>query len=263
MATYNLKFNKDDSVIRHIIVGLLADLNNKVFYHIQRTEDNRELVKIPFHYAVTGSEAFLYDNFLQDVLLDPDNQRAMGNYNKLPIGIVNMTSLNVDSASLINKYVRGTYVKEMPDQTIRSFISQFQMIPVTMNFDVTIKVDSNLDQFKIAEALIKTLYKNNQFNIDAGTLDDGTFRLASYYKFPEDQALERPMEFGFTDEKIYTITFSIEMLSFIPSFEKSDEQYSGNRMFDINQEAYVVTNIERDKNTIIQGGDSLFNQTNQ
>jgi hypothetical protein len=263
MATYNLKFNKDDSTIRHVIVGLLADLHNKVYYYIQRSESSRERIQIPFHYAISGSEAFLYDNFLQDSILDPNNQTAMGNYNKLPVGIVNMTSLNIDSASLLNKYVRGTYVKEMPDQTIRSFISQFQMIPVTMNFDVTIKVDSNLDQFKIAEALIKTLYKNNQFNIDAGTLDDGTFRLASYYKFPEDQALERPMEFGFTDEKIYTITFSVEMLSFIPSFEKSDEQYNGNRMFNIDQEAYVVDNIERDKNTIIQGGDSLFNQTNQ
>jgi hypothetical protein len=75
----------------------------------------------------------------------------MGNYNKLPIGIINMTSMNIDSASLLNKYVRGTYVKEMPDQTVRSFISQFQMIPVTMNFDCTIKVDSNLDQFKVAD----------------------------------------------------------------------------------------------------------------
>jgi hypothetical protein len=262
MATYNLKFNKDDSVIRHIIVGLLADLNNKVFYYIQRDQESRELVKIPFHYAITGSEAFLYDNFLQDPLLDPENNRAMGNYNKLPIGIVNMTSMNVDSASLLNKYVRGTYVKEMPDQTVKSFISQFQMIPVTMNFDCTVKVDSNLDQFKIAEALIKTLYKNNQFNVDAGTLQDGTFRLASYYKFPEDQALERPMEFGFTDEKVYTITFSIEMLSFIPSFEKSDEQYNGNRMFKIPNEVYVVPNIEKDKGLIIQDGDDAFNQSN-
>jgi hypothetical protein len=263
MPTYNSKWNKDDSTIRHVIVGLLADLHNKVYYYIQRDEATRERIQIPFHYAITGSEAFLYDNFLQDSILDPNNQTAMGNYNKLPIGIVNMTGLNIDSASLLNKYVRGTYVKEMPDQTIRSFISQFQMIPVTMIFDVTIQVDSNLDQFKIAEALIKTLYKNNQFNIDAGTLDDGTFRLASYYKFPEDQTLERPMEFGFTDEKIYTITFSIEMLSFIPSFEKSDEQYSGNRMFNIDQEAYVVTNIEKDKGLIIPGGDDMFNRTTQ
>ena len=38
-----------------------------------------------------------------------------------------------------------------------------------------------------------------EIDIDAGTLQEGTFRLASYYKFPEDQAFERPMEFGFTD----------------------------------------------------------------
>ena len=263
MATYNLKFNKDDSVIRHIIVGLLADLNSKVYYFIQRNEDTRERVTIPFHYSITGSEAFLYDNFLQDILNDPDSTRAMGNYNKLPIGIVNMTSLNIDSASLVNKYIRGTYTKEMPDQTMRSFVSQFQMIPVTMNFDVTVKVDSALDQFKIAESLIKTLYKNNQFNVDAGALNEGTFRLASYYKFPEDQSFEKPMEFGFTDEKIFTIKFSIEMLSFIPSFEKSDEQYNGNRMFNIDNEQYVLPSIEKDKGLIIPGGDDLFNQTTQ
>lgn len=65
-VTYNQKFNKDDSTIRHIIVGLLADLHNKVYYHIQRDDVTRELIQIPFHYAITGSEAFLYDNFLQD-----------------------------------------------------------------------------------------------------------------------------------------------------------------------------------------------------
>ena len=262
MATYQLKWNKDDSVIRHIIVGLLADLNNKVFYYIQRTNEEREMVKIPFHYAITGSEEFLYDNFLQDSLLDPENKVAMGNYNKLPIGILNMTSMSIDSAALVNKYIRGTYVKEMPDQTVRSFVSQFQMIPVNMSFDCTIKVDSLLDQFKISEALIKNLYKNNQFNIDAGSLTEGTFRLASYYKMPEDSTVEKPIEFSFNDLKQYTITFSIEMLSFIPSFEKSDEQFNGNRMFNMEHNTYAMSNITKDENSIIPGGDDAFNQTN-
>jgi hypothetical protein len=261
MSTYNLKWNKDDSLIRHIIVGLLADLNNKVFYYIQKGED-RQLVKIPFHYAITGSEEFLYDNFLQDSLEDPGNSIAMGNYNKLPIGIINMSSMSIDSASLVNKYIRGVYVKEMPDQTVRSFVSQFQMIPVNMNFDCTIKVDSLLDQFKISEALIKTLYKNNQFNVDAGALQEGTFRLASYYKMPEDYTTEKPIEFSFADNKQYTITFSIEMLSFIPSFEKSDEQFNGNRMFNIDNSSYVIPNIEKDQSSIIPGADDAFNKTN-
>jgi len=258
MATYNLKFNKDDSVIRHIIVGLLADLNNKVFYYIQRDENTREMVKISFNYSLAGHEALLYDAFVKDYLFDDPN-KAMGNYLTLPYGMVNLKSMAVDSASLLNKYVRGTYVKEMPDQTVRSFISQFQMIPVTMNFDCIIKVDSNLDQLKVAEALLKQLYKSNQFNVDAGTLQEGTFRLASYYKFPEDQTLESLLQFGFNDERQYTVTFSIEMLSFIPSFEKSDEQYSGNRMFNIDTNQHVVNKVTDISKPIDGGGTTVSN----
>jgi hypothetical protein len=258
MATYNLKFNKDDSVIRHIIVGLLADLNNKVFYYIQRDENTREMVKISFNYSLAGHEGLLYDAFVKDWLFDDPN-KAMGNYLKLPYAMVNLKSMAVDSASLLNKYVRGTYVKEMPDQTVRSFVSQFQMIPVTMNFDCIVRLDSNLDQFKVAEALLKQLYKSNQFNVDAGTLEEGTFRLASYYKFPEDQSLESLLQFGFTDEKYYTVTFSIEMLSFIPSFEKSDEQYNGNRMFSLETNQYLTNKISDISGATKEGSNTVDN----
>ena len=64
MATYNVKFNKDDSVIRHVIIGLLADLNNKVYFYRQLDNDNRVEVDVPFYYAIAGDEDFLKDNFL-------------------------------------------------------------------------------------------------------------------------------------------------------------------------------------------------------
>ena len=63
MATYNLKFNKDDSVIRHIVVGLLADLNSKLSFFRQISNDERVVVDVPFFYAVSGDENFLKDNF--------------------------------------------------------------------------------------------------------------------------------------------------------------------------------------------------------
>ena len=47
MANYNLKYNKDDSVLRHIIIGLLADLNEKVFFYIQRNNESRIKIEIP------------------------------------------------------------------------------------------------------------------------------------------------------------------------------------------------------------------------
>ena len=64
MATYNLKFNKDDSVMRHLIIGLLADLNKKVSFWRQTSEDKRIEVDVPFYYSITGDDNFLRDHFL-------------------------------------------------------------------------------------------------------------------------------------------------------------------------------------------------------
>lgn len=54
MATYNLKFNKDDSVIRHVIVGLLADLNDKLSFHRQISNDERAEIDVPFSMQYLG-----------------------------------------------------------------------------------------------------------------------------------------------------------------------------------------------------------------
>ena len=64
MATYNLKYNTDDSVIRHIIIGLLADLNNKVWFQRQVSANERKDIDVPFYYSITGDDQFLRDNFL-------------------------------------------------------------------------------------------------------------------------------------------------------------------------------------------------------
>jgi hypothetical protein len=53
MATYNVKYNADDSVVRHIIIGLLADLNNKVYFYRQIDADNRIEVDV----SITLSQA--------------------------------------------------------------------------------------------------------------------------------------------------------------------------------------------------------------
>jgi len=239
MPAYNLVYNKDDSVIRQIFVGLLADLNEKIYYYQQTDEDTRDKVKVPFMYAIAGDEAFLEQHFLNDGVRDPEGEHAKTNYEKLPRGILNMTSMNIDSGSLLNKYVYGTY-NRLVGQEMKSFHSQFQMIPITFGFDVEVLVDSQLDTFKIAEALIKRLYKNNAFNIEAGHPNEATFRVACYYKMPEDYTQERPIEFAFDDDKKYKVTFNLEALAFIPSIDFKHEQFAGNRMFEIEHNTFTA-----------------------
>ena len=210
MATYNLKFNKDDSVIRHVVVGLLADLNSKLSFFRQISNDERVIVDVPFFYAVSGDENFLKDNFLFSNVngpgCDPDGQFADGNYDKVPRGIVNLTSFAVDPAKLVNKRNMGQYSMMNEQGLMEGFVAEFEMIPCMIGVDVEILVSSQLDLFKVTEAIVKKMYKANFYNVDAGHLEEGTYRISSEYMMPDDYTQERPVEYSFDDKQNHKIT---------------------------------------------------------
>jgi len=229
VATYNLKYNKDDSVIRHVIVGLLADLNKKLSFLQQVSNDQRRVVDVPFYYAISGDENFLRDNFLFSTLngenCDPDPTIANGNYDRVPRGIANLSSLAVDPSKLVNKRNLGHYTRINEEGVLEGYVAEFQMIPITMGFDVTILLSSQLDMFKVTEAIIKKMYKANFYQVDAGHIEDGTYRIASEYMMPDDYTQERPIEYGFDDKGNHQITFSLEVSSFIPAFDFEEDIY--------------------------------------
>lgn len=238
MASYNLKFNSDDSVIRHIIVGLLADLNNKLFFYRQISNTERVAIDIPFYYAITGDDQFLRDNFLFSTASGPDCHPdaafADGNYDVIPRGVVNLSSFTIDSGSLVNKRNMGEYTKMNSNGAMEGYTSEFEAIPITVNIDVEILVSSMLDSLKISEAMVKKLYKSNQYSIEVGHLNEATYRLPAYYQFPEDLEIQKPIDFTFEDKDKYKIAFALEIKSFLPSFEWDTEMHIGNRMFEIN-----------------------------
>jgi len=143
MSSYNLKFNKDDSVIRHIIIGLLADLNKKVWYWTQISNDERVRVDVPFYYTISGDDNFMHDHFIfsDDEYInnfgDKHQSKAIGNYDKIPRGVVQLSSMTIDSSSLVNKGIRGKYEKLDENNILKTFTSEFEMIPVEMLFDCT------------------------------------------------------------------------------------------------------------------------------
>jgi len=237
MASYNLKFNKDDSVVRHLVVGLLADLNNKLSFYRQVSNDQRVEVDVPFYYSVTGDENFLRDNFLFSTALGvncvPDGEKADGNYDQVPRGVVNITSLNVDPSRLVNKRNLGQYAVLDKDGIMQSYVAEFSMVPITIGIDVAITLSSQLDLFKVTEAIIKKMYRANYYNVEVGHLEEGVYRISSEYAVPDDYSMERPVEFGFGEKEDFKVTFSLEINSFIPSFDFSTARHAGNRMVEI------------------------------
>lgn len=263
MASYNLKFNSDDSVIRHIIIGLLADLNNKLHFYRQVSNDERIMIDVPFYYSITGDDQFLRDQFLFATASGPncypDQGFADGNYDVVPRGVVNLTALSIDSGKLVNKRTVGNYTKMDENGSMQGYVAEFEMLPITISLDVEILVSSTLDSFKITESIIKTLYKSNYFNVEVGHLNEGTYRISSYYAMPDDFTNERPLDFTFEDKEKYKLTFPIELNSFIPSFDNglygytgpggnstgpggnsnSTEMHVGNRMFQLTSNSII------------------------
>lgn len=224
MSAYNLKFNKDDSVIRYIVVALLSELTHKVFYFNQVDEDTREKVEIPFFYSITGEERFLLDAFLQDQVIDSNNEVAIGVYDKVPRGIVTINSIVIDAAALVNKYIRTEVTKKI-DNKLQTFSYETAIVPLILGFDIKILANNNIEMFKITESVIKTFYKNKTFQVDLGG-----FRVAANIRLPEDYEYNKLFEFGFTDQKLHEVNYLIEVNSFLPIFDENSKIFGGNRI---------------------------------
>jgi len=209
VSAYNAEFNTDDVYLRYIVIALLAELRNKVYFY-NYVDGSKVKIEVPFYYSVTGQERFLLDKFLFEAL---DKDKAVGDYERVPRGIIELDSASIDSGSLVNKFVRGEFLKKI-NGVLKTFSLNTQLIPLNLNFKATIVANNNLEMFKIFQGVISTLYKASNFYVDMGG-----FRVQSSVVIPEDLNQTRPVEFGFSDRKEYLIDFSLEVKSFTFIFE--------------------------------------------
>ena len=232
---YDLQFNKDDVIIRNILIGVLATLNNKMYWYnkINKTVNGADSVEkkkitVPFYFSTTGDERFLMDVFMNDVSTEGIegstgfSGKAETFYNKIPRGIMQLESISIDAGSLTNKFVRAFYQRVQGDGTLATFNSEVFMVPLKLPFACSIYVDSNLDIFKAIQRIVEIFYKYSVFQIDV----DGT-RLPAVAGMPEDYQKERPIEYSFTDKKVWKVDFAIEVQTFMPIFKNAENGFTG------------------------------------
>jgi hypothetical protein len=210
MSRYNQEYNKDNSVIRYIIAATLAELKSKIYYYNQVDEDTTQKIEIPFFHSVTGSERLLSDVFVYDTAADG---KAIGNYDVVPRGILQLESTSIDSSSQTNKFIPGEFVREY-EGILKTFVLDTNFLPLNLEFSVTIICSSVIELFKVTESLVSKMYKGLIYSADLGM-----FRVQSLIELPEDYSQNRSFEFGLNDKKEFTVTFNISVKSFMPVFE--------------------------------------------
>lgn len=211
MSDYNQKYNKDDVFIRSMIVCLLAEMNKKMYIYNRLDDGSVQKVNIPCLYSITGGERFLKDEFYYDAL---EQGKALGDYERVPRCMVNLSGFGVNTAEQTNKYNRTKIVRESQG-ILRTLYLNVEWVPVTLSFDCKVICSNNIELFKCTEMIISKIYKNpNYFKVDFGM-----FNVDACLSVPEDYNHNLPQEFGLNDKKEFSTEFSVEMKSFLPAFE--------------------------------------------
>jgi len=227
------KFNHDEVFFRGLLIGLISELNNTITYHQVNKDNTISEIFIPFLPTLTGDEPFLQDNFLDYGDCDGNPVFAEGNYDVIPRGMIEVGDCQIVTSSSTNKYVRATYVKEVPNPDnngnveMQAYSSYLAPIPLSQTFTVRIRVDTEIEAFKIQARVIEVLFKNFIYFFEYNGM-----RIPCQGTMPTNVG-ERPKLFNYsygTDRQSVNISFPIVVETYLPQLDLTSERFRGNLM---------------------------------
>lgn len=219
------KYNTDEVFLRSMLLGLVKNLSDKITYYQVDQQQNNIEVFIPFFYSMAGDESFLQDNFLSVYDCEGNAKFAEGNYDVVPRGIVKLESSSIDTSSLTNKYVRGSYYMEDIYGQMKTMSSYLNPIPINCTLSVEIKIDTYLDSFKIFESVIGTFYK-----VFAYYFEYSGMKVPVQVGLPENYENTKQFEFTYLNTQPILLKFPLTIETYYPQKDLSTERFRGNLM---------------------------------
>jgi len=210
MSVYNQEFNRDNIVLRYIIVATLAELRERIYFYNRVSEDSQVKIPVPFYFSVSGNERFLLDVFKFGA---EEAGEAVGDYEVVPRGVMQLTGGGIESGSMTNKFVRSEFVREFDGQ-LKTFSLETAFLPIQLDFDCTIVCSNNTEMLKVTESVMSKLYASTRYQVDLGMM-----RVEASLTVPEEYNQTRLFEFGLNDKKEFNVEFSVQVKTFMPVFE--------------------------------------------
>lgn len=213
------RFNFEDVFFRDLTVCVLDTLEGQVKW-LNRFSSGDKYVEVPFYYSLTGDERFLLDSFQDDIV--SQNRFVELNTDIIPRGHLTMTGFNIKSDEFANPNVWLKMVIEN-DQEIKKIIAKIRAVPISINYDLTITLSSEIDVFKCSQSIMDTLwlyrymyFEHNFMNIDAIMI------------MPDTEQIEFQREKNMTSDNNIKLTCSFEVHTYYPALRKDRLGYGAN-----------------------------------
>lgn len=208
----NQEFNFDDVYYRSLTLCVLDLLEGKIKWINKFTSGDKE-VNVPFYYSMTGNEDFLLDSFEDSIV--SENRFVELNTDIIPRGHVTMTGFSIQSDQFANPNV---WLRSMIENEteIRSVLAKVRAIPIVVNYDLVIRLKSEIDIFKASSAVMDTLwlYKYAYFEFNFMHID-------MYLMVPDQNQIKINREKNLASDDTIELTLSFEAHTYYPAFEKN------------------------------------------
>lgn len=219
--------NTQDIFLRNATLLLIDLMNREVVIDLTRG-GVREKHEIPFFYNFAGDEGFMKD-FFYDLPTDCKYPRfAEGNYDTMPRGIITLSSFQMQPGEITNRFVRGSFNEETfntdtQQKEMKAFSARLASLPISLSYDIKIESDNINKTFKIMEKIFDFYYryKIRYFQFRG-------IRVPAILTFPDTASFQKNYNFTYSDANTVSVSLSITLETFFPSFDDYSKRYKGN-----------------------------------
>lgn len=201
------QYHYDDVFFRMVTISIARTLHSRVRW-INKFENKKIRVLLPFFAGIPGSERFLLDAFVDDI---PDKRVELDTTQKQR-GVVTMKSVTSldDQFSNPNQYISKS---GKINNELREIWSRIKAIPVSIAYDLEIRLDNALEIDIVIGKLMNVL-----FNYRFTSIEYFGQKIDIFLKLPPDKGIDIPREIKMDGEITPKITFSLEVQTYYPIF---------------------------------------------
>jgi hypothetical protein len=202
------QFNYNNIYFRMLNISLAKTLNKRLRW-INYFRDEKKCVIVPIYLKYAGSERFLLDSYIDDIT----DKRVELNTDQIPRGIITPTSFNSISEEFSNPNIY------MPKNTkihnkYTKVITKVFAIPINVSYEVEIRIDNEIDTYKCSEKILDLFFNYRFFNMNYFGI-----KIDNILELPDDKNIELPTEISMDSDNVKSITFSLNVRSYYPSWK--------------------------------------------
>lgn len=201
--------NNSQQFLSTVIKSFINSLNGQIKLHNKA---------VPHFILNTGDDIMYLENKGQNNTVEPgkvSNEDFI--YNSVPRCIIDVKNIEILEDQITSPYTRG-YFEISDSDTIQNFNAEFRRIPMKISMELKYYLDSFSDVMDITQKIITKMLFIRVFNFDyLGQT------LQASYKVPVTYDHEKNIAFdgGTTEQKLRTISLSIDIETNMPSFDEN------------------------------------------